>query len=114
MANNLRNEDENGPLAALPLAIPNDEPSQLDAWSAEPASEDAMFKSLLEKKRQELWLAAASTPREIPTYAWARTPRTHADDGSIEYGPLGAQLNEDPRSWGSHEILLLARAASGL
>jgi hypothetical protein len=96
------------------LAIPNDEPSQPDASLPEDASEDAMFKSLLEKKRQELWLAATSSARETPAYAWARTPRTSADDCSIEYGPLGAPLSEFPRSSGSHEILVLARAASGL
>jgi len=109
-----QNEDENGPPAALPLTIPNDEPSQPDASLLEPANEDPMFKNLLEKKRQELWLAAASSARETPAYAWARTPRTQADDGSIEYEALGAQLSGCPRSSRLHEILLLARTASGL
>jgi hypothetical protein len=73
-----------------------------------------MFKNLLEKKRQELWLAVASSARETPSYAWARTPHTQADDGSMAYEALGAQPGEYPRSSRLHEILVLARAASGL
>jgi hypothetical protein len=73
-----------------------------------------MFKNLLERKRQELWLAVASSARETPPYAWVRVPRTQTDDGSIEYEVLGAQLSDYPRASGLHEILVLARAASGL
>jgi hypothetical protein len=66
-----------------------------------------MFKDLLRKERQKLWLAAALSAIEAPAVE-RRAPRV----GTIEYDAFG--LGEDSR-WGRpQDVLAIVRTASGL
>jgi hypothetical protein len=70
-----------------------------------------MFKQLLKKERQKLWLASAPSATEKPTYTQALVSR--ANGGSMDYDRT-SDLGEYPRWPGSHDVLVIARAASGL
>jgi hypothetical protein len=73
-----------------------------------------MFKELLRKERQKLWLAAAPSANEIPAYTQALVSRAKRTGGSLECDTASPDLGEYPRWSEPHDILVTARAASGL
>ena len=71
-----------------------------------------MFNDLLKKERQKLWLATTLSATDIPTYGQALASPRKTIDERIDHSR--EDLGEHLRTSGSRDVLLIARAASGL
>ena len=71
-----------------------------------------MFNDLLRKERQKLWLATTLSATDIPAYGQALASPEKTIDARIDRSreDLGGHV----RRSGSRDVLLIARAASGL
>jgi hypothetical protein len=72
-----------------------------------------MFKDLLKKERQKLWLAAALSATEVRAVE-RRASRPHTNVGTIESDAVGSDLGEHSLWGGPQHVLAIARTASGL
>jgi len=71
-----------------------------------------MFKDLLKKERQKLWLAAALSATEAPA---TERRASRAQTRTIGYDAFGPDLVGEHSRWGGpQDVLAIARTASGL
>jgi hypothetical protein len=73
-----------------------------------------MFRDLLKKERQKLWLSSIWSATDTRTYPQALGSPEKANGESVDYERGSADLSEHRRSPGSNDVLTIARTASGL
>jgi len=71
-----------------------------------------MLNDLLKKERQKLWAATSLSATDIPTYGQALASPEKTIDARIDH--RREDLGEHLRRSGARDVLLVARAASGL
>jgi len=73
-----------------------------------------MFKDLLKKERQKLWLASglSATETHPDEQALAAQMKTYAEDFAV--GRLSLEIGEHRSLPASHDVLAIARTACGL
>lgn len=73
-----------------------------------------MFKDLLKKERQKLWLSSIWSVTDTRTHSQALGSPEKANGESVNFEMGSSDLSEHRRCPGSNDVLAIARTASGL